>query len=82
MHDELRVTVVATGLGQGAEKVEETPEPLQLVQRKKTGEVDYAELERPAVIRNKAAGDPLPPPAVSDDLDYLDIPAFLRRQAD
>ncbi len=83
MHDELRVTVVATGLGRGAREVEEpTSEPLQLVQRKKTGEVNYAELERPAVIRNRAAGDPLPPPAVSDDMDYLDIPAFLRRQAD
>ncbi|MFZ0470275.1 MAG: cell division protein FtsZ [Thiogranum sp.] len=82
MHDELRVTVVATGLGMGMEQVEEKPEPVQLVQRKKTGEVDYAQLDRPAVIRNRAAGDPLPPPRVSDDMDYLDIPAFLRRQAD
>jgi cell division protein FtsZ len=85
MHDELRVTVVATGLGMGQrEEEEKQPEPLQLVQRKsrKTGEVDYAELDRPAVIRNRAAGDPLPPPTVSDDMDYLDIPAFLRRQAD
>jgi cell division protein FtsZ len=83
MHDELRVTVVATGLGMGQREEEEKPaEPLQLVQRKKTGEVNYAELDRPAVIRNRAAGDPLPPPAVSDDMDYLDIPAFLRRQAD
>jgi cell division protein FtsZ len=83
MHDELRVTVVATGLGMGIEQVEEKPEPLQLVQRKKrSGEVDYAQLDRPAVIRNKAAGDQVPPPAVSDDMEYLDIPAFLRRQAD
>ena len=83
MHDELRVTVVATGLGIGhREEEEKQPEPVQLVQRKKSGEVNYAALERPAVIRNRAAGDPLPPPAVSDDMDYLDIPAFLRRQAD
>ncbi len=83
MHDELRVTVVATGLGNGSHEVEEpNPEPVQLVQRKRSGEVNYAELDRPAVIRNRAAGDPLPPPAVSDDMDYLDIPAFLRRQAD
>jgi cell division protein FtsZ len=82
MHDELRVTVVATGLGSHAAQAEEKPEPLQLVQRKKTGEVDYAQLDRPAVIRNRAAGDPMPPPAASDDMDYLDIPAFLRRQAD
>ena len=82
MHDELRVTVVATGLGASEVSVEEKPEPVQLVHRNKRGEVDYAELERPAVIRKKASGDPLPPPASADDLDYLDIPAFLRRQAD
>jgi cell division protein FtsZ len=75
--------VVATGLGNSVlEEEDKQPEPLQLVQRKKTGEVNYAELDRPAVIRNRAAGDPLPPPSVSDDMDYLDIPAFLRRQAD
>jgi cell division protein FtsZ len=82
MHDELRVTVVATGLGSQLEKQEEKPEPVKLVQRNKTGEVDYTELDRPAVIRRKAAGDPLPPPSSADDMDYLDIPAFLRRQAD
>jgi cell division protein FtsZ len=82
MHDELRVTVVATGLGSQLEKKEEKPEPVKLVQRNKTGEVDYTELDRPAVIRRKAAGDPLPPPSSADDMDYLDIPAFLRRQAD
>ena len=82
MHDELRVTVVATGLGNEIKQLKETAEPMKLVQRKRTGEVDYQELDRPAVIRNKAAGDPLPPPTVSDDMDYLDIPAFLRRQAD
>ncbi len=82
MHDELRVTVVATGLGAEDVKAEEPSEPVQLVQRNKRGEVDYAELDRPAVIRKKASGDPTPPPASADDLDYLDIPAFLRRQAD
>ncbi|VAW80702.1 Cell division protein FtsZ [hydrothermal vent metagenome] len=82
MHDELRVTVVATGLGTEEEKAEEPSEPVQLVQRNKRGEVDYAELDRPAVIRKRASGDPTPPPATADDLDYLDIPAFLRRQAD
>jgi len=82
MHDELRVTVVATGLASQLEKKEEKPEPVKLVHRKKTGEVDYTELDRPAVIRRKASGDPLPPPKAADDMDYLDIPAFLRRQAD
>ncbi len=82
MHDELRVTVVATGLGGEQTSVEEKPEPVQLVQRNKRGEFDYAELDRPAVIRKQASGDPTPPPAAIDDMDYLDIPAFLRRQAD
>jgi cell division protein FtsZ len=44
--------------------------------------VDYTELDRPAVIRRKASADPLPPPKAAGDMDYLDIPAFLRRQAD
>ncbi len=81
MHDDLRVTVVATGLGAEAEQVVED-KPVQLVQRNRTGEVNYADLDRPAVIRKRASGDSMPPPAASDDLDYLDIPAFLRRQAD
>ena len=80
MHDELRVTVVATGLGVDAVKPEE--KPVQLVQRTNTGEVNYSELDRPAVIRRKAASNPTPPPEAAGDLDYLDIPAFLRRQAD
>jgi len=82
MHDELRVTVVATGLASQLETKQEKPEPVKLVQRNKTGEVDYTELDRPAVIRRKASGDPMPPPKAADDMDYLDIPAFLRRQAD
>ncbi|ROR29690.1 cell division protein FtsZ [Inmirania thermothiophila] len=75
--DELRVTVVATGLGSAAARAKEPP--VRLVN--KDGEVDYDKLERPAVIRRRAAGDAVAPPPV-DDLDYLDIPAFLRRQAD
>ncbi len=82
MHDELRVTVVATGLGTGLEMEEEAPEPVKLIKRTKSGEVNYAELDRPAIIRKRAAGAPTPPPAATDDMDYLDIPAFLRRQAD
>ncbi len=81
MHDELRVTVVATGLG--VEEIKSPEKPVTLVQRTKTGEVDYNELDRPAVIRKRAVGDSLPPATdTAEDLDYLDIPAFLRRQAD
>ncbi|HQU14893.1 MAG: cell division protein FtsZ [Chromatiales bacterium 21-64-14] len=77
MRDELRVTVVATGLG--ARERHEEP-PVKLVQRNKNGEIDYDQLERPTVIRKQAVHDHRLPS--ESDLDYLDIPAFLRRQAD
>ena len=85
MHDELRVTVVATGLGAEEPAMEEKPEPVQLVSRTKQGEVDYGELDKPTIRRRqpkRAVGDVAPPPASPEDLEYLDIPAFLRRQAD
>ena len=78
MTDELRVTVVATGLGQ-ANMVEK---PVKLVVNKNSsGEVDYGQLDRPTVIRNKAASDQYNSDSGAS-MDYLDIPAFLRRQAD
>jgi len=77
--DELRVTVVATGLGQAADAGEK---PVKLVVNKNSsGEVDYGQLDRPTVIRNKAASDQYNSESGSS-MDYLDIPAFLRRQAD
>jgi cell division protein FtsZ len=82
MSDEIRVTVVATGLG----REDEVPEQPKVVAYKNTGEVDYSQLERPAVIRNQnvavAGGGRQRAAASEADLDYLDIPAFLRRQAD
>lgn len=80
LSDELRVTVVATGIGRNFH-VEEEP-PMRMIHRKKSGEVDYGVLDRPTVIRNKVSGgNPMAPPSESD-MDYLDIPAFLRKQAD
>lgn len=78
MSEEVRVTVVATGLG--AEEAKPSAN-VSLVQSKpQSEEVDYRNLDRPTVIRNKA---PKPEaPAVNTSSDYLDIPAFLRRQAD
>ncbi len=81
MSDELRVTVVATGLGAEAAQPQ-VDKPVKLVKRDRSGEVNYGELERPTVIRKRVAGDPLPAAPTAGDLDYLDIPAFLRRQAD
>ncbi len=81
MSGELRVTVVATGLGQGAAQEEQ---PVRLVvNRAVNGEVDYGVLERPTVLRNQPpAQDRFGKEAEGGSLDYLDIPAFLRRQAD
>jgi cell division protein FtsZ len=42
----------------------------------------YRELDRPTVLRNGASGRAAAETAVEGNLDYLDIPAFLRRQAD
>ncbi|NIP73403.1 MAG: cell division protein FtsZ [Gammaproteobacteria bacterium] len=77
MGGELRVTVVATGIGAGARA--EGP-PVKLVKRNKSGEVDYDALDRPTVMRRRAAGER--PAGQDSDLEYLDIPAFLRKQAD
>jgi cell division protein FtsZ len=77
--DEIRVTVVATGLGQGV-AMGERP---QVVRRQttKVREPNYIELQKPAVQRKKAVGDGMT--ASHDTLEeLLDIPAFLRRQAD
>jgi len=79
LENELRVTVVATGLGAPVQQAQEPQ--LRSVSKKPTGEVDYDKLDRPTVIRKKAAND-RPSSASGDDLEYLDIPAFLRRQAD
>ena len=75
---ELRVTVVATGLGQSLDRTEK---PKLVVDRSNNGEVDYEKLERPAVIRKKVVGERFEAEPGAN-LDYLDIPAFLRRQAD
>ncbi|EPC03856.1 peptidase M23 [Litchfieldella anticariensis FP35 = DSM 16096] len=84
MSDELRVTVVAAGLegrqqkAAPRESVAKRPEP-----------TDYRKLQQPTVMRQQAAKAEQESPAARADKrksqeldDYLDIPAFLRRQAD
>ncbi|MFT5174947.1 MAG: cell division protein FtsZ [Gammaproteobacteria bacterium] len=81
--DELRVTVVATGLGSTMADQAAKPEGLRVVARGANGEVDYRNFETPTVVRNQPARPPASAlEALSTDPDYLDIPAFLRRQAD
>ncbi len=79
MQGELRVTVVATGLGQ-SEQFGDKPVKL-VVDKTAEGQVDYGQLDRPTVIRNKAATEKYTGNSESS-MEYLDIPAFLRRQAD
>ena len=81
--NELRVTVVATGLGSAIMEQAAKPEGLRVVARGANGEVDYRNFETPTVVRNQPARAPASAlEALSTDPDYLDIPAFLRRQAD
>jgi cell division protein FtsZ len=87
MHEELKVTVVATGLGGEAARA-----PLQVVDTAAPKPVaadvevepDYKEFDRPAVMRNKSRAAAGGQPSVTDPAseEYFDIPAFLRRQAD
>ncbi|SCZ50404.1 cell division protein FtsZ [Thiohalomonas denitrificans] len=78
MSDELRVTVVATGLGPDGAKSEESVKLVVNQQATGTDNVDY---DRPTVLRQRAA-ETAKAKAKEGDMDYLDIPAFLRRQAD
>jgi len=75
MSGEMRVTIVATGLGQIAR---DDAARVKLVQNVAVG--DYKEFDRPTVIRNQ--NQETDPKNVENDSEYLDIPAFLRRQAD
>jgi len=94
MQGELRVTVVATGLGDTSAKpelsvvepaVEEMP-PLSQAVGDDSAVPNYNDYDKPASQRvgNTARGDAqrYVDAAVERDMDYLDIPAFLRRQAD
>jgi cell division protein FtsZ len=83
MGEELRVTVVATGLGQPAAIRQTKP---QLVVKNGTDNmpvtaVDYRELDAmPAVIRKNRASTI--EALQQNGVDKYDIPAFLRKQAD
>ncbi|MDB2705334.1 cell division protein FtsZ [Pseudomonadota bacterium] len=82
MGDEIRVTVVATGLGgERVAPVTLTPEVVkpQIEIVKKTTEVDY---DIPTVKRNEELTQQKHVVNGDVNMDYLDIPAFLRRQAD
>ncbi len=79
MEEDMRVTVVATGLGQGHRRTV----ALKVAKAASAGSggsvtPNYDDLDTPTVIRNRRVGAKVDTSAA----DYLDIPAFLRRQAD
>jgi cell division protein FtsZ len=90
MEDQLRVTMIATGLG-GAQAVrrEQRAPNMTLVEPQviaRTGtdgvgvtveNVNYEHLDAPAVMRKRERGIPAAPA-----FDATEIPAFLRKQAD
>jgi cell division protein FtsZ len=74
--------VVATGLGNAPKQATTEKPALVQVNRTATGAEDY---DRPTVLRNKSKAAQRAQAAggnSAEDMDYLDIPAFLRRQAD
>ena len=97
MEDEIRVTVVATGISCDARHKEEPTPTVQQTSavgsagpapvnsgapssRRGEDDVDFRRMDRPTVIRNRE--ERVLPDLSGGNTDYLDIPAFLRRQAD
>jgi len=84
LEDGLRVTIVATGLGKPVNR--QQAKPLTVVAQK-TGtdnqpvDVDYDALDQPAVIRRRNRAETVEAMRQSG-VEMLDIPAFLRKQAD
>ncbi len=78
MNDELHVTIVATGLG----TIYASQGGSNLI-RAADGSLDYHQLERPTVLRKQVPTTTSSRPVITSnvtDIEYLDIPAFLRKQ--
>ena len=87
MTDQIRVTVVATGIGRAVAKAVPQPTMVQGVgradrRRAPLGVGDYSAYDTPPRLRERAraVGDGLSHD--HGDESFIDIPAFLRRQAD
>ncbi len=81
MADNMRVTLVATGIGSHAMSVPAAPKVKLVETPKVEAEHVSEELEKPVAIRSENRAKVVEKED-DYDLDYLDIPAFLRRQAD
>ena len=91
MQDEVRVTVVATGLNRAASRqpvrtpereVASAPRPVRLVRDATTGQPLYPDAVPAAAAMPSAPATPAQSSVQNTAMDYLDIPSFLRRQAD
>ncbi len=96
MDDELRVTVVATGLGNTSiravtpeKKVDDVAvlrpveKEQEIVEEEVLERPDYSAMDRPTIIRkDPKIAKSYAESAQDKEMEYLDIPAFLRRQAD
>lgn len=99
LRDEVRVTVIVTGLGRKQLGVSGLKMPLEQIKAAPESHTDYGQLEKPAIMRrqNVAVAPALQtatapaaqvqtrtaPQVIENtnhDIDYLDIPAFLRRK--
>ncbi len=78
MTDELRVTIVVTGLGRDESGKPQAPKK-SINSLRNDGLVDYRQLDRPTFVRNQEVGETVAA-AQDDGDDYLSIPAFLRRE--
>jgi cell division protein FtsZ len=89
MGDDLRVTVVATGLGESRRVSASRKNPVRLVANGSNGRAgmelpNYADLEMVPSDRDRRLAQAENKDLFSRqrDIDYLDIPSFLRNQAD
>jgi cell division protein FtsZ len=85
MGDRLRVTVVATGIGRTARRPQLVQQPMRATgtHDASAAEPSYGSLDTPAVWRNGRSSASAQVAALEEKgVDRLDIPAFLRRQAD
>lgn len=89
MKDELRVTVIVTGLGErkrDTTSLKPGNASRSYDQRRKDGNIDYHQLDKPAFLRKQKPLVGAAPvvtqnkvPEKTSEADYLDIPAFLRK---
>jgi len=87
MTEELRVTVVITGLGLEEPETNTNVAPLEITAKKTKRDtaLGYQEFDKPTFIRHQEEKKPAPiktDEMTNKDIDYLDIPTFLRQQED